>query len=368
MIQPQLWNRRYSWPEWRQMHSNLNERDAQMLFEHELRMYDLYENDLMNLKEQRVDSYVQSLGEYETTIQHSINYGGIYVPPPPPPPPTLPLGYSVWFNGSDTSTMTFSGGEVESWEGKHTNTSASMTFVPDTYLDSTGVTHDSNINAVRLDEARYSGSVDPDYARALSYGTGSMTLFVVATINNVDVKDSYPYTNDVINLFGRQGGVVGVNATLGQWNIEAKSTEGNSNAAFNPRLSVQITSNGQQHFTGNISADTGSVFLYELQISKSNDTAELKSIVQSDGNTGVIDNIYSSIDNIIASTDDTLSIPNSNLNKVILNDRNAYKSDTSYHQIIQYPQLLSKTETEQVYKVLNHYTKANFVYTASFLD
>lgn len=76
MIQPQLWNRRYSWPEWRQIHSNLSERDAQMLFEHELRMYDLYERDLTNLKEQRVDSYIQNLGEYETTIQHTINYGG----------------------------------------------------------------------------------------------------------------------------------------------------------------------------------------------------------------------------------------------------------------------------------------------------
>ena len=76
MIQPQLWNRRYSWPEWRQMHSNLNNRDAQMLFEHELRMYDSYESDLMNLKEQRIDSYIQNLGEYETTIQHTINYGG----------------------------------------------------------------------------------------------------------------------------------------------------------------------------------------------------------------------------------------------------------------------------------------------------
>ena len=76
MIQPQLWNRRYSWSEWRQMHSNLDDRDAQMLFEHELRIYDSYESDLMNLKEQRIDSYIQNLGEYETTIQHTINYGG----------------------------------------------------------------------------------------------------------------------------------------------------------------------------------------------------------------------------------------------------------------------------------------------------
>lgn len=368
MIRPHLWNRRYSWPEWRQMHSNLNERDAQILFEQELRMYDMYEQDLINLKENRIADYVQQLGEYQTNMTHMLKWGGVYIPPPPPPPPTLPLGYSVWLNGSDTSTMTFSGGEVESWEGKHTNTSASITFVPDTFLDSTGVTHDSNTNAVRLDEARYSGSVDPDYARALSYGTGSMTLFLVATINNVDVTDSYSFTNDTINLFGRQGGVVGVNATLGQWNIEARSTEGDSNAAFTPRLSIQISSNGQQHFNGNLSADTGSVFLYELQISKSNATAELKSIIQSDGNIGVTDNIYSSIDNIIANTDDTLSIPNSSLNKVKLNDRNAYKSDTSYHQIIQYPKLLSKAETEQVYKVLNYYAKANFTYTASFLD
>ena len=71
MIRPQLWNRRYSWPEWRQMHSNLNEHDAQMLFEQELRMYDMYEQDLINLKEQRVDAYIQQFGEYQTIIQHN---------------------------------------------------------------------------------------------------------------------------------------------------------------------------------------------------------------------------------------------------------------------------------------------------------
>lgn len=80
MIRPHLWNRRYSWPEWRRMHSNLNERDAQILFEQELRMYDMYEQDLINLKENRIADYVQRLGEYQTNMTHGLMYGGVTPP------------------------------------------------------------------------------------------------------------------------------------------------------------------------------------------------------------------------------------------------------------------------------------------------
>ena len=82
MIKPILWDRKYTWSEWRIKHRNsvLTESDAQQLYKTEHQMYDLYEQELIQLRERRVTDYIQDLSLQQSTIQHAINYGGVLGP------------------------------------------------------------------------------------------------------------------------------------------------------------------------------------------------------------------------------------------------------------------------------------------------
>ena len=82
MIKPVLWDRRYTWPEWRSKHRNsiLTESDAQQLYKAEHQMYDLYEQELIQLRERRVTDYIQDLDLQQSTIQQILNYGGVLGP------------------------------------------------------------------------------------------------------------------------------------------------------------------------------------------------------------------------------------------------------------------------------------------------
>lgn len=45
---PQLWRRNLSWPEWRQMHPDLEDREAEYLYMAELRMFQNYQDEIRN--------------------------------------------------------------------------------------------------------------------------------------------------------------------------------------------------------------------------------------------------------------------------------------------------------------------------------
>lgn len=82
MIKPILWDRKYTWSEWRIKHRNsvLTESDAQQLYKTEHQMYDLYEQELIQLRERRVTDYIQDLSLQQSTIQQALNYGGVVGP------------------------------------------------------------------------------------------------------------------------------------------------------------------------------------------------------------------------------------------------------------------------------------------------
>jgi hypothetical protein len=44
---PQLWTRNLEWNEWRQMHLNLNDREAEYLYQVEQRMFQYYMDDII---------------------------------------------------------------------------------------------------------------------------------------------------------------------------------------------------------------------------------------------------------------------------------------------------------------------------------
>lgn len=45
---PQLWKRGLSWPEWRQMHPDLEDREAEYLYMAELKMFQNYQDEIRN--------------------------------------------------------------------------------------------------------------------------------------------------------------------------------------------------------------------------------------------------------------------------------------------------------------------------------
>ena len=45
---PQLWKRNLSWPEWRQMHPDLEDREAEYLYMAELKMFQNYQDEIRN--------------------------------------------------------------------------------------------------------------------------------------------------------------------------------------------------------------------------------------------------------------------------------------------------------------------------------
>lgn len=45
---PQLWTRNLSWPEWIKMHPNLESREAEYLYNVELKMFQNYQDEILN--------------------------------------------------------------------------------------------------------------------------------------------------------------------------------------------------------------------------------------------------------------------------------------------------------------------------------
>lgn len=348
--------RRLTWNEFKKLHSHLNESEILRLFnieEEQWRLFEAEEKRIIEIRSKKIIDKAQALNNQ--LIEAFTPRGG-YIVPIPPPPPELPAGYSVWFDGSDTANMEFTSNTVSKWEDKTGN----MEFGITQFGNSNNITQGSN--AVRFAENSLSASISN--GETVTYSTTGMTLFMVANIHSKDLVNGAAL--DVAHLYGRQLGVVGVSGTaIGQWAVNAASTDLNENNQFTPRLQVQVTSNGGQNFSGN-SVDVGSLFLVEFQVSKSNGDAEMNIITQQGSNSNVkhYGSSYAYM-NIIGTTNDNGN--SGHLWDIGKIDSNPYDSDTSFFHIIHYPKLLTEEETQGVYDYINYYQNTNFQYTSSFI-
>lgn len=73
---PQLWKRNLEWLEWRQMHPDLEEREAQYLYQVEQKMFQNYQDEVRNQMSNRRTRLVGDLMNLSADISSIINRGG----------------------------------------------------------------------------------------------------------------------------------------------------------------------------------------------------------------------------------------------------------------------------------------------------
>jgi len=77
---PQLWKRNLSWPEWRQMHPDLDDREAEYLYMAELKMFRNYQNELLNQTKMRQARLSGDLLNLSADISTILTKGGFRRP------------------------------------------------------------------------------------------------------------------------------------------------------------------------------------------------------------------------------------------------------------------------------------------------
>ena len=78
---PQLWTRNLSWLEWRQMHPDLEDREAEYLYKVELKMFQNYQDELRNQTTNRQNRLAGDLLNLSADISTILTEGGVYTPP-----------------------------------------------------------------------------------------------------------------------------------------------------------------------------------------------------------------------------------------------------------------------------------------------
>ena len=73
---PQLWKRNLSWPEWRQMHPDLEDREAEYLYMAELKMFRNYQDELRNQTTNRQNRLSGDLLNLSADISTILTKGG----------------------------------------------------------------------------------------------------------------------------------------------------------------------------------------------------------------------------------------------------------------------------------------------------
>jgi len=73
---PQLWTRNLEWPEWRQMHPDLSDQDAEYLYRAELKMFQNYQDEIRNQRINRQNRLTGDLLNLSADISTILNEGG----------------------------------------------------------------------------------------------------------------------------------------------------------------------------------------------------------------------------------------------------------------------------------------------------
>ena len=80
---PQLWTRNLEWIEWRQIHPDLNDREAEYLYQVEQKMFQNYQDEIRNQMLNRQTRIVGDLINLSADISTILNEGGSRQLPPP---------------------------------------------------------------------------------------------------------------------------------------------------------------------------------------------------------------------------------------------------------------------------------------------
>ena len=75
---PQLWKRNLEWLEWRQMHPDLSDQDAEYLYRAELKMFQNYQDEIRNQMVDRQNRLTGDLINLSADISTILNEGGVY--------------------------------------------------------------------------------------------------------------------------------------------------------------------------------------------------------------------------------------------------------------------------------------------------
>ena len=78
---PQLWTRNLEWLEWRQIHPDLNDREAEYLYQVEQKMFQNYQDEIRNQTLNRQSRLTGDLLNLSADISTILNEGGVTPPP-----------------------------------------------------------------------------------------------------------------------------------------------------------------------------------------------------------------------------------------------------------------------------------------------
>ena len=77
---PQLWTRNLEWPEWRQIHPDLDDREAEYLYQVEQKMFQNYQDEIRNQTLNRQAQLTGDLLNLSADITTILNEGGLDIP------------------------------------------------------------------------------------------------------------------------------------------------------------------------------------------------------------------------------------------------------------------------------------------------
>jgi len=75
-MNPQLWTRNLEWPEWKQMHPDLDDREAEYLYQVEQRMFQNYRNEIIKQAQIRQAKLSGDLMNLSADISTILTQGG----------------------------------------------------------------------------------------------------------------------------------------------------------------------------------------------------------------------------------------------------------------------------------------------------
>lgn len=388
-------HRRLTWSEFKQLHRHLNESEILKLFnieEEQWRLFEAEEKRIVEIKNQKIIDKAQALNNQ--LIEVFTSRGGYYFYPPLPPP-----GFSLWLDAYDSNTITTNTSSfVTSWQGKTYDPSLHKgqrygRLSPLRFDTTTGFSEGITVGSATKQEyapnldalnnrsiqfrkfdvggiARYpfmSGSLNlgQGTGRSLSYGSGSMTLFI--TLDPVTNHNPIDGHFSVADVFGRND-----TTTDGTWNVglgRISTTQRYFSQIIFYSQSAGYTVRHLDSVNTENNLPTSSKFpaLIEVQVHKTGSTANDVSVrlieQRGDGTTRMKSGLQTNLKQVIAANDDIVD----GSDNVQILDFNASKaSDLNYYQILQYPKALNESETKQVYEYLNYSLGTNYKYTSSF--
>lgn len=364
---PQLWAREMGWEEWRRNHPDLDDREAEYLYQAELKMFRNFQDDIRNQMTIRQAQLTGDLLNVSADITTILNEGGVYIPPPPPPPPPTPpalLSSSVWLDGSDRDSMRIETVNGTEYVFEWSNVSGSALTLGPSILHAQEFLYGLAPGVPPIQENEYvyrdnamtlTGSFSN--GRLVSYGSGSMTFFMLAEKISTTSHE----------LYGGQS------TTNGSWEIAATAWGGGFRPYLKMRDAYFNTSRNLYATIPSNQLNANEIFLLEMQVSKSSaagDTAvELRFIAHQGDNRYTL--LYDDMSDFAVTEERQILRTISSSDHVFSGEDSSYTLGTGiptkYYDLLWFNRLLTEEESTQIYDYFNAVYSTSFAYTASFL-